>query len=189
MPIAIASAIEERYQTFWPRFWAGWIDAAIWLPLLAVDSWIEEHIHSPIFLASWFIAYTLSFDFYSVAMHSKYGQTLGKMAMGVKVLDVTEKKLSLRQALLRDCVPIMFSVLIIFDDLSTVLAGRSRSDNTELDWVLIMAAYGYMLWFAAELVTMLFSSKRRALHDFIASSVVVRTRTASVSPQSDARAG
>ncbi len=109
--------------------------------------------------------------------------------MGVKVLDVTEKKLSLRQALLRDCVPIMFSVLIIFDDLSTVLAGRSRSDNTELDWVLIMAAYGYMLWFAAELVTMLFSSKRRALHDFIASSVVVRTRTASVSPQSDARAG
>src|SRR6267378_3837249 len=137
----MASGIEERYQTFWPRFWAGWIDAAIWLPLLAVDSWIEDHIHSLVFLGMWLIAYTLSFDFYSVAMHSKYGQTLGKMAMSVKVLDVSEKKLSLRQALLRDCVPIMLSVLIVSRELPTVLAGTSRSDSTELDLVVLVTGY------------------------------------------------
>ena len=39
-----------------------------------------------------------------------------------------------------------------------------------------------MGWFLLEIVTMTFNSKRRALHDFIAGSVVVK---ASARPQGD----
>jgi uncharacterized RDD family membrane protein YckC len=185
----MASVIEARYQTFWPRFWAGWIDAAIWLPLLFLDFWLEEHVQSPVFLALWLIAYTLSFDIYSVAMLAKFGQTLGKMAMGVRVLDISERKLSLRQAVLRDCVPIGLSLLIIFDDLPRVLAGVNRVNDGELGLVMQVGMYGTLLWFAAEFLTMFMSSKRRALHDFIAGTVVVRTRLASVAAEHDATAG
>ena len=42
------------------------------------------------------------------------------------------------------------------------------------------------LWFLAEVLTMLTNEKRRALHDFIAGTVVVRTNTEEGSAQPDA---
>jgi len=42
------------------------------------------------------------------------------------------------------------------------------------------------LWFLAEVLTMLTNEKRRALHDFIAGTIVVRTNAESGSAQPDA---
>ena len=131
----------------------------------------------PLLLALWYIPYTLSFDLYSVAMHTKYGQTIGKMVMGVKVLDVTESKLSLRQALLRDAVPILFSIIATMQGLPLVLAGLSPyKSGADLNWIDTLTLCGSLIWFGAELATMLTNSKRRAIHDYIAGSVVVRVR-------------
>jgi uncharacterized RDD family membrane protein YckC len=185
----MASVVDKRYQTFWPRFGAGWIDSLLWIPPIFLDYWFGENVHSPMLLASWLIAYTFSYNIYSVAMHTRFGQTLGKMVTGVKVLDISENKLSLRQALLRDCVPIGLSFLIIFKQLPGVIAGGVSSANVELGYWDNLEMYGTMLWFAAELVTMLANSKRRALHDLIAGSVVVRTRLAGTTVESDATAG
>ena len=167
--------VPAQYRTFWPRFWAGWIDALVFLPLWPVDSWINTATKtSPILAAGWFIISTLLFDIYSVAMHARYGQTLGKMVTGVKVLDLTGGKLSFRQALLRDSVPIILSVLAIVDGLPSVLVGLDPYHNGQFTWLLLLQLWGSFIWFAAELITMLFSSKRRAIHDFLAHSVVVR---------------
>jgi len=183
------TAIEAQYQTFWPRFWSGWIDTAIFLPLAFLDYLLDQHLHSPVVLAFWFVLYSSCFEIYSVAMHARYGQTLGKMAMGIKVLDVSGGKLVLRQALLRDCVPILLSLMAIFEDLPKVLAGISLFDNPELGTWTVLGMYGSFLWFGAELVTMLTNAKRRALHDFIAGSVVVRTGSPGVPVERDATVG
>jgi uncharacterized RDD family membrane protein YckC len=165
----------RKYQTFWPRFWAGWIDGLVFAPLYFVDQWLHDMTTAPFALALWFILYIFSTDAYSVLMHARYGQTLGKMIMGVKVLDLSESRLSLRQAALRDIVLIVFSVVTVASGLPRVLAGLDPypepSEFSALDqfWL-----YGPFIWFAAELVTMLTNSKRRAVHDYIAGTVVVR---------------
>ena len=170
-------SVLRRYRTFWPRFWAGWIDGLIFLPLWGVDWLVQKGTNAPSVLALWFVLYTLSFDIYSVILHARYGQTLGKMAMGVKVLSLSETKLSLRQALLRDIVPILFSCASIFAALPRVLQGLDPyNERVELTWIDEISLYGSLIWFAAELVTMLTNSKRRAVHDFIAGSVVVRLK-------------
>ena len=46
---------------------------------------------------------------------------------------------------------------------------------TTVDWVLM---YSTSAWFIVEVATMLTNDKRRALHDFIAGSVVVRKQNA-----------
>ena len=166
--------VPEQYQTFWPRFWAGWIDVLVLLPLWPVDYWIQAAAKSPYVLAPWFVLYAFVFDVYSVAMHARYGQTVGKMITGVKVLDLSGGKLSLRQALLRDSVPILLNVLAVADGLPQVLAGSNPYDALEFTWLLQLQIYASSLWFAAELLTMLLNSKRRAVHDFIAHSLVVR---------------
>jgi uncharacterized RDD family membrane protein YckC len=168
--------VERKYQTFWPRFWAGWIDGLIFIPLAGVDWLVQRAIGAPLLLGLWFVLYTFSYDIYSVVFHAKYGQTLGKMAMGIRVLSVSETKLSFRQALLRDAVPILISSTSLIYWLPRIAAGASPySVNFEFTWVDEVSTYGSLIWFIAELVTMLTNARRRAIHDFIAGSVVVRT--------------
>ncbi len=162
---------------------------AVMIPLFVVDDWLQSSVKSPIFLAMWLIAYTFSFDFYSIAMHARFGQTLGKMVTGVKVLDLSESKLSLRQALLRDSVSVVFTVLILVGEVPKTLSGVDRYGSSELDIWDQFQMYTSLGWFAAELLTMLTNRKRRALHDFIARSVVVRVRPLGASIRHDEAAG
>jgi uncharacterized RDD family membrane protein YckC len=165
----------RKYQTFWPRFWAGWIDGLALGPLWLLDWGVQSATNAPIVLAVWFILFTVSFDVYTVVMHAKYGQTLGKMVLGIKVLDVSETKLSFRQSALRDIVPIVLSVTTICVGLPRVFAGLDPyKGSAELNWLDEFWLYGSLIWFVAELATMLTNAKRRAVHDFIAGSVVVR---------------
>jgi uncharacterized RDD family membrane protein YckC len=104
---------------------------------------------------------------YSILMHGRYGRTLGKRIMGLKVIDAGEKKeITYRQALLRDSVPLagMFGVLLfpLVSPGTDRLAFDAWSESISLGW------------FLTELVTAALNDKRRALHDHIAGTVVVK---------------
>ena len=171
--------VQHKFQTFWPRFWAGLIDSAVFIPLVGLDWLIQKSISVPAILALWFLFYTLSFDIYSVVLHAKYGQTVGKMATGIRVLSLSEGQLTLRQAVLRDIVPILFSLMSLVFWLPRIIQGEnSYGETSALTWVDEVAIFGSLIWFAVELATMLTNQKRRAIHDFIAGSVVVRVERA-----------
>jgi len=166
--------IETKYLTFWPRFWAGMADAVVLLPLSLLDRWLFGASLPRVALVAWFCIYSFSYVTYSVLMHGQYGQTLGKMLTGVKVLDLSESRLSLRQAFLRDSVLIAFTLAGIVFDMPKVLAGIPPWQELKPSVGFWILTYGSAVWFLAELGTMLTNEKRRAIHDFIAGSVVVR---------------
>jgi len=85
----------ERYRTFWERFWAGAIDGVV----LSVPFGLLHYFLFP--LASWSGGDgRVGSDRFQlwlaccVFLHWRYGQTVGKRFMGVKVLDVSEKRVS-----------------------------------------------------------------------------------------------
>lgn len=162
--------VPAAYRTFWPRFWAGLLDSLLLFLVLPIDSWVEDATTNPYLLGSWFIVYTFIFDAYSVTMHARFGQTVGKMVTGVKVLDLSGAKLSLRQALMRDSVPILLGVVVVLESLPRILNGGGPYAGVEFTWI----DYVSVLWFAVEVVTMLLNAKRRAVHDYLAHSIVVR---------------
>jgi uncharacterized RDD family membrane protein YckC len=95
--------VMDRYETFRPRFWAGFIDGLIFLPISLFDRYLSSPSRGSLVLISWAIISYSAFWLYSVLLHARYGQTLGKRMMRVKVMDVSEERiLSLGQALLRD---------------------------------------------------------------------------------------
>jgi uncharacterized RDD family membrane protein YckC len=114
-------------------------------------------------------------------MHGYKGQTLGKMVCKVRVLDITENKLSLSQAFMRDIVLIIsnfiFSLYILFN--SSIYIKLVTSNNFIEDfsafpiWFRVLAMMSF-IWTLLEIITMLTNKKRRAIHDFIAGSVVKR---------------
>jgi uncharacterized RDD family membrane protein YckC len=169
--------LEEKYNTFSPRFWAGFIDGLIFIPLDIADYFISEYhtIISDTVIIFWFILSSMAFMIYSVLMHGIYGQTVGKMAMRVKVLDISENKLSMLQALKRDLIPIILICIGIVMELTQRINIENANDSLNAYNIATnLVTYIGIVWFMAEIVTMLFNNQRRALHDFIAGSVVIK---------------
>ena len=166
----------DRYSTFGARFAAGLIDGFVLLPVNLIGFYFVDSPDDGIalFLIWSAIAYS-SYWLYSVLLHARYGQTLGKRAMGVKVLDVSESRIpTLSQAFLRDAsyivvntVTLVYLFYLVLRGEYTQVALAQSAPARIMNWV-------GLGWFLTEVVTMLMNDKRRALHDFIARTVVVR---------------
>lgn len=149
------------------------VDSILFMPFIFVDPWVYSHISSNGALAIWFVLSTSSFFIYEVLMHGKYGQTVGKMVTRVIVLDVSLAKLTMRQAFLRDSIYIALTTVGIIIDLPKVAKGWNPYQGP-IGLTSKILSYASLAWFLVELVTMLTNGKRRAFHDFIARSVVIR---------------
>ena len=173
-----------RYRNFWRRFWAGFVDGIVLYPLSLLDPWMWGLALPIPVLVLWFLLSNTVGVAYSVVLHGLFGQTIGKRAVGVKVYDVSGSRLSFRQAVLRDCFPIVMNILAVMAGLPVVLSGNNPYDPASLaesgmsPWMLAMV-WSSFIWLALELTTMFLNPYRRALHDLIAGSVVMRVPEAS----------
>jgi len=165
----------HRYDTFWPRLLAGIVDALILLPLFYLDSMIYEWFPVRAVIVPWFVCTSFAYLAYSIYLHGRYGMTLGKRLFRIAVVDLSERPLSMGQAVRRDSVPLVLTALGVVLELPYLLGWWSEAPGF-LEYSYYLLEYAGWSWFVAELITMLLNDKRRALHDFIARSVVVRPR-------------
>jgi uncharacterized RDD family membrane protein YckC len=165
--------VTEIYRTGLKRIWAAIVDGIVFMPFLLINQWLLRKTEDTSILIGWTILTAFLPLLYSVVLHYKYGQTIGKWVAGVKVVDISETRtLTFKQSVLRDVfylgieiVGLLYLAYLVFQtDKAEYLYNdyRTFADQPILWWTFI------------ELVTMLTNSKRRALHDLIAKSVVVR---------------
>ena len=112
---------------------------------------------------------------YFVIGHGLYGKTVGKKLLRLRVVDVeTEQPISMRQSFFRDIVPIFFSVIVLIQEIVSPPTSTYVADSdfvfTSVDWILLSS----LAWFFLDLIVCLLSPKRRAIHDLIGGTVVVR---------------
>ncbi|HEY3915653.1 MAG TPA: RDD family protein, partial [Verrucomicrobiae bacterium] len=174
--------LADRYSTFAPRFWTASVDGCVLWPIGFIALALLS-LNIPRSLAALLvIVESLAWLIYTVVMHGRYGQTFGKMATKVRVVDYqTEGQISFHQAWLREGIPMVlslgllgyevFAILTKGADPRTIANSGGLTANKSF-WILPALP---ALWFLAEVLTMLTNSKRRALHDFIAGTVVIRT--------------
>jgi len=164
-----------KYHTFWPRFWAGFVDGLVFMPIGLLDGYLAAPERGAFVLIAWAVISYTAYWLYSVLLHARYGQTLGKMATRVKVLDVQEERIpTLRQAFIRDLGYIALNTLSLAYLIYLVVAGqyvRGAEMTTTPGQILVWASLG---WFLLEIISMATNDKRRAFHDFIAGTVVIR---------------
>ena len=120
---------------------------------------------------------------YTVWMHARYGQTVGKMVCKVRVVNhLTEGPISVRQAVLRECIPHvanlgLWGYMLYLTGSGTLIGEKWEHPERVMNWQTFgVLAVIPALWFLAEVVTVFSNRKRRALHDLIAGTVVVRTQ-------------
>jgi len=161
--------IHLRYKTFGKRFLASIIDG-IFLAIIAVilQLFMSDSTQEFVFTFMPFI--------YSIYMHGNSGQTIGKQYMDIEVVTFNEEKgIGYLRAFKRDSVPLI--ALIIMYVLTYYLPANEVDINPESLLYISISILGasHAIWYVSEFITMLFNKKRRAIHDFIAGTVVVRT--------------
>jgi uncharacterized RDD family membrane protein YckC len=117
-PLGLSSISSLRYAGFWMRFWAylldlvviGSINRLVFYPLFrAFDLPLSENsMFSPIAILT-----ALTFYLYFVLMTKFLGQTLGKMAFGIKVINLKGNTLSWGTVLFREWIGRFISSAIV----------------------------------------------------------------------------
>jgi uncharacterized RDD family membrane protein YckC len=183
-----------RYAGFWPRLGALLLDMLIMLPLSALAFWGSERYR--LFDLYYLVPGTLLGLFYGVYLVRRFGGTPGKLIVGVRICKITGEAVGYREAVLR-CLPEL--VLGILASIAMLISVFHMSD-AEYRALSFMDRAKRMVelapsWYKplqiiqniwGELIVLLTNRKRRALHDFIAGTVVIRRNPSGATAQLDA---
>jgi uncharacterized RDD family membrane protein YckC len=160
----------EKFQTLGRRAGALFLDSLVLLPV----SWIVSPISlffdsSPTALAVSSALVGVITVAYSIVLHALYGQTLGKKVARVKVVDTSEKPINFGQSVLRSFPQLILAMFA----LSFSTADETAANSIDIFGTLIY--WFFVIFFIVDIVICLVNEKRRALHDFMGGTIVVRT--------------
>lgn len=162
----------KRYQTSIRRIYAAFIDGLVLSPFSFIAHFVYKQTNNQMALFASYAIDCMIPVVYSILFHYKYGYTVGKLLAGVKVLDLTENTtLTFKQSVYRDSVHLIIALGYIIFSAGFLLYASDKTALAKLS----SSAFGVpiMWWTIIEIITMLTNKKRRALHDFLAGSVVV----------------
>jgi uncharacterized RDD family membrane protein YckC len=159
------------------------MDLVVMLPITGLVTWGGTHYR--LFDLYYLLPGTLFDLFYSVYLVRRFGGTPGKLIVGIRIRKVDGTPIGYREAVLRYFPDFAFGLatsiaLIIpplhmsdteYHSLSFIQLGEHLTALAPpwykpVEWV-------QNVWVWSELIVLLTNRKRRALHDFIAGTVVV----------------
>jgi|SRR5215467_2826336 len=189
------SADRPRYAGFWQRLGAFGVDFLIsGLPLLPIAIWGGSRFkYFPLYSLGPIAIWSL---FYNVYLVRHFGGTPGKLVMRAEIRNIDGSSVGYRGALLRFLPEFLLWLLAsialampLFEITDPEFQSLGFNERNRLLYQLAPPWYGTVevfeqIWIWSEFVVMMTNQKRRALHDFIAGTVVVirepREGTASV---------
>lgn len=174
----ISNQPEIIYATFWERFFALLIDSLVLMPIIIMAvineiTWKDLIIFLILFLITWT---------YKSFCEYKYGATIGKMVLKLIVVNKYFQKATFKEILLRNIFFIIgdlvsaIAILYIFNspefqnattlkEYFSIPVGREfRSGHSLFDIIL----------YSIEIILLLNDKQRRALHDRIGNTYVIK---------------
>lgn len=176
-----------RYGGFWRRSAASLIDGLVLLPFTALLIYAQGFSKE---MGIWLsLPAAILFSSYYIIMHWRYGATVGKRLLSLRVVDeYYEREINFRSALLRGGFYLIFAVIISYRE---ILGFQSipADQYIQLEWYVrdeivqsrspswfAFVIASSCVWFAISFFTLIATQKKRALHDYLGSTVVVRIK-------------
>lgn len=173
-----------EYAGFWKRFGAYWLDVIIMIPVMVIAVWGNEL--SRYFQLYYLIPGLLIGLWFNVYLVKRYGGTPGKLILKIKITKLDGSDVGYREAALRYSVLFFLSIL---SSIPMILASQGMTDAEyfSVGWqyrsvALMERTPGWYnlvtiatnIWIWSEFIVILTNKKRRAIHDFIAGTVVIK---------------
>ena len=179
LPKEFPELSESIYAGFTLRTKALLTDFIIFLPI-AILNFILTKVDKNYLIYSSILTYTF-FIFYYIFLVYKYEGTPGKRLCKIKVRKKNGKRIGLKEAILRESVGLFLAGFLRYSYVLTALKlsnGDFSYQDFEslrpnwypfLDWI-------YDIWLWSEIIIILLNKRKRALHDFIAGTVVIKDK-------------
>lgn len=185
-PLKIDGLHESLYAGFWIRLGSLLLDLLIISPVIFISLYINGLSKNAYFYT---VIPILAFHFlYQIYLVRKNGGTPGKLIAGITILKTDGTAVTWREAILRHIVT--FSMTIFVSIITIIALTQSDTEYYEsLNWMnkqqylmtllpVYFSLYTWTsnIWTYSEFFVLLFNKRKRALHDFIAETVIVRTK-------------
>ena len=183
-PLQIDGIHEPIYAGFWLRFGALVLDVIIMSPLIILYIFINGQSKNACYFT--FVVMLLISIGYNVYLVKKIGGTPGKLATRIKIIRTDGKDIGWKEAFLRYSVDLAF---VIFIGIITIKSNSLADDEMfkSLAWInrqeylmsfspIFFKIHSWInnIWIYGELIVLLTNKRKRALHDFIANTVIVK---------------
>lgn len=169
---------------FWRRLGAHLLDTLFMLPIIGFTFWASSLSRS--FYAWWIVPSLLITAFYSVYLVQRYGGTPGKRLMKLRIQMADGSPVSAKSAALRTSIITLLATLssaaeavaaLSIDDASYLAMGMwermEALGEAGPAWQLLLTVL-MQVWIWGTCIVLLVNSRRRAPHDFLAGTVVVK---------------
>lgn len=165
-----------RYAGFWVRVGASLLDSVVLLPLVGLNYYNSLNLKSlPIAMLI-----AIASAVYKPLMEYKYGATVGKMAVKIKVVNYNLQAITLEQTLIR-YLPWLLSTLITMMATVAIFQTTGFMEATDvMTYGELVQDSSYMKWmqFAGWIVPisafgMVFNPYRQAVHDQLAKTFCI----------------
>ena len=156
-----------KYANFWQRFAAAWIDFLVLLLVMVARAWLEHFSKTGAMVI--LVPVTFAYCAYTIYCHGRFGQTVGKHVVRIRVVTTSGQQIGWRVAWLRKSVDLPFALLGViatFIALGAIpdsdyygFSWLQRESNISAyapswhDWAMTCAN----IWIWSEVVVMLFN--------------------------------
>ena len=163
-----------RYNTLVRRFWAALIDELLFTPVLLADLYLFSLRPEFLWWSLWTAFSTMLPHLYFIYFNGRFGHTLGKKLLHLRIRDKDGGSITYAQAFGR-AVPLMIvSFVFAALDLNDVLQHGMDRIDVESSLAKVQVAV-VMSVVALSLFTALRDKRRRTFYDQLAGTVVIRT--------------
>lgn len=175
---------QRVYAGFWKRLVAGFADFIVLIPFIAFFTWLEGIDRNLAIVVT--IPSTALFAFYHVFFNARFGGTPGKLLVGIRIRRPDGSPIKWSHAWWRSSVDLVFAFLFLCANV-WALSQIDPVIYSGLDWMaraeelgaLHPAWFGLIfilqqIWIWGELIVLLLNKRKRAIHDFIAGTVVIK---------------
>jgi uncharacterized RDD family membrane protein YckC len=185
-PLHISGVTEDIYAGFGFRLISLILDIVILLPLYFLDQYIYGH--GKLLFIFGILTHFLIIVWYFIFLVQKYGGTPGKLIVGIKIIKLNGEAITWTEAILRAIVSIIISILgtiisimislNIDSSVYNPLDFKQKTEYLKTIFPVLSKSYTWInnIWFWGELFVLLTNDRKRAIHDFIAGTVVVRAK-------------
>lgn len=183
-PLKLEGVEESIYAGFWIRLVSLILEVVILIPYILLKLYVDGLGYSITYYTV--LPELLFYFWFRIYLVKKYGGSPGKLIVGIKIIKLDGSDVTWREAILRELFSFLDTVFVSCI-MVVALSYANKEIYMSLDW---FKKQDYLLglfpslsrihnvfnnfWFWSELVVLLFNKRKRAIHDYVAGTVIIK---------------
>jgi uncharacterized RDD family membrane protein YckC len=168
---------QRVFAGFWERVGASLIDGVVYLPVIGINAYNLYWLKSlPLQLIT-----TLVLLAYKPFMEYRYGASLGKMALKIKVIGKDSDQLTIQQAVIRHLPTALGQILSAITAILLFMNSDFQSASSMFEVAALQNAvmspipnYLISTFYLVSCITVAFSASKQAIHDMMAGTFCIK---------------